>query len=228
MPSPVQVTVLGSGDAFASGGRLHSAYLVESPEATFLVDCGATVMQGLKRHGIDPARIDFVLLSHLHGDHFGGVPFLFMDFLYESERTRPVTIYGPPQTERRVRALFTALYERQGSEPMPFGVSYVELPAAGTSIASGTGQALVTATAMATELAPFGITVNAFAPGFTNTEAALRSMPEEMAPIIKQLAPLGRGTPEDVHGALLLLTSPSGTWMTGQTLNVDGGWVMRI
>src|SRR5882724_4786828 len=79
MPSAAQVTVLGSGDAFGSGGRLNSAYLVESPGATFMVDCGTTVLQGLKRSGVDPARIDFICLSHLHGDHFGGVPFLFMD-----------------------------------------------------------------------------------------------------------------------------------------------------
>jgi len=82
---------------------------------------------------------------------------------------------------------------------------------------------------MAQELAPFKITVNAIAPGFTNTEAALRSLPAGMESMLDQLAPLkGRGTPEDVHGALLLLTTPSGDWITGQTLNVDGGWVMRI
>src|SRR5262245_19654850 len=43
MPNAVQVTVLGSGDAFGSGGRLQSAYLVEGPGATFVVDCGSTI-----------------------------------------------------------------------------------------------------------------------------------------------------------------------------------------
>ena len=136
MANAVQVTVLGSGDAFGSGGRLNSSYLIESREATFIVDCGTTVLQGLKRSGIDPARIDFVCLSHLHGDHFGGVPFLFMDFLYESRRTRPITIYGPPGTEQRVCALFSALYQRQADEQMPYGVSIVELQA-GTKTIQG-------------------------------------------------------------------------------------------
>ena len=131
--APVRVTVLGSGDAFGAGGRLNSAYLVEGPAATFLVDCGTTVLQGLKRAHIDPGRVDFVCLSHLHGDHFGGIPFLFMDFLYESRRTRPITIYGPPSTERRVRALFGALYERQASDGLPFAVHYVELPTPGVT-----------------------------------------------------------------------------------------------
>jgi ribonuclease BN (tRNA processing enzyme) len=137
MPNAVQVTILGSGDAFGSGGRLQSAYLVESPEATFVVDCGSTILQGLKRRGVDPARIDFVCLSHLHGDHFGGVPFLFMDFLYESRRTRPFTVYGPPGTQARVQALFQALYERQADDALPYPVRFVELPTPGATAVQG-------------------------------------------------------------------------------------------
>lgn len=125
----VRVTVLGSGDAFGSGGRLYSGYLVEAPGRTFLLDCGPTVLQSLKRAGYDPAAIDFVLLSHHHGDHFGGVPFLFMEYLYETARTRPLTICGPAGTERRVRTLFAALYERSSTEPLPLPVHYVELRA---------------------------------------------------------------------------------------------------
>src|SRR2546426_4590548 len=105
----VRVTVLGSGDAFGSGGRLHSAYLVETPRHTFLLDCGPTILQALKRNGRDPAAVDFVLLSHLHGDHFGGLPFLFMEYRFEEPRSRPLAVYGPPGTERRVRSLFGAL-----------------------------------------------------------------------------------------------------------------------
>jgi NAD(P)-dependent dehydrogenase (short-subunit alcohol dehydrogenase family) len=81
---------------------------------------------------------------------------------------------------------------------------------------------------MAHELARHEITVNAIAPGFTKTPAALRSLPKGMEDMADQVSPLGGGTPEDVNGALLLLTTPAGRWITGQTLNVDGGWVMRI
>jgi len=127
MADDVRVTVLGSGDAFGSGGRLHSAYLVEGPGTAGLLDCGATVLQGLKRGAIDPACIDFVCLSHLHGDHFAGVPFLFMEYLYMTPRTRPLVVCGPSGTAQRVQALFGALYERQGRAPLPFPVQYVEL-----------------------------------------------------------------------------------------------------
>ncbi|TMA52839.1 MAG: MBL fold metallo-hydrolase, partial [Deltaproteobacteria bacterium] len=123
----VRVTVLGSGDAFGSGGRWHSAYLVESAGATFLLDCGPTILQSLKSGGHDTGRIDFVLVSHLHGDHFGGIPFLFMEYIYEQPRTRPLRVYGPPGTERRVRALFAALYEKNAGMPMPFPVRFEEL-----------------------------------------------------------------------------------------------------
>lgn len=123
----VRVTVLGSGDAFGAGGRLHSGYLVEAPGVTFLVDCGPSVLQALKRGGVDPGAIDFVLLSHLHGDHFGGVPFLFMEYRYERPRTRRLAIYGPPDTAERVERLFSALYERTAAEPRGFDVAYTEL-----------------------------------------------------------------------------------------------------
>lgn len=123
----VRVTVLGSGDAFGSGGRLHSGYLVEAGDHTFLVDCGPSVLQGLKRACIDTARIDFVLLTHLHGDHFGGVPFLLLEYVYENPRTRPLEIVGPPGTEQRCRGLYEALYQRIAREPSPYPVRYREL-----------------------------------------------------------------------------------------------------
>jgi ribonuclease BN (tRNA processing enzyme) len=121
------VTVLGSGDAFGSGGRAHSAYLFEAPGVTFLLEAGPTILQSLKRAGRDPEAIDFVLVSHLHGDHFGGLPFLFLEYRYESRRLRPLPVYGPPGIARRTTALFAALYEEVAREPSPFPVSYQEL-----------------------------------------------------------------------------------------------------
>jgi ribonuclease BN (tRNA processing enzyme) len=124
-----RLTVLGSGDAFGSGGRFHSAYLFEAPGTTFLLDCGPSVLQALKRAQVPPERLDGVFLSHLHGDHFAGVPFLFMDYRYESCRSRPFAVYGPPEVERRVHKLFSALYEKTAAEPSPFPIHYRELTA---------------------------------------------------------------------------------------------------
>lgn len=115
-----RVTILGSGDAFGAGGRLFGCYLVETREATFLLECGPTVLQGLKRAACDPARLDFVLVSHLHGDHFGGVPFLFMEYRYQTPRTRPLALYGPPGLCERTERLFAALYHRIADTASPF------------------------------------------------------------------------------------------------------------
>lgn len=124
---PVQVLILGSGDAFFASGRHHSAYLVRSGSATFLLDCGSTALASLKRHGVAPGSIDAVLLSHLHGDHFSGLPFLFLEYLYVEHRSRPLTIAGPPGTEDRVRRLFHTMYPETAESPLPFPIRYLEM-----------------------------------------------------------------------------------------------------
>ena len=122
-----RVTVLGSGDAFGAGGRLFGCYLVETRSATFLLECSPSVLQGLKRVPCDPGRIDFVLVSHFHGDHFGGVPFLLMEYRYQRPRTRPLALYGPSGLRGRVEDLFAALYRRIAAMEAPFEVTYDEV-----------------------------------------------------------------------------------------------------
>jgi NAD(P)-dependent dehydrogenase (short-subunit alcohol dehydrogenase family) len=99
------------------------------------------------------------------------------------------------------------------------------------SIYSLTKLAVVALTqGLATELGPRNIRVNAIAPGFTTSDAGRRLVPDD-SPFRQMLdlnAPLSAfGTPDQLCGALLLLVSDAGAWITGQTLNVDGGWVMR-
>lgn len=122
-----RVTVLGSGDAFGSGGRLFGCYLVETSTATFMLECGPSVLQGLKRTGRDPGAIDFALISHLHGDHFGGLPFLFMEYRYQTVRARPLALYGPPGMRERVEMLFRALYDSIATSSAPFEARFEEV-----------------------------------------------------------------------------------------------------
>jgi NAD(P)-dependent dehydrogenase (short-subunit alcohol dehydrogenase family) len=91
---------------------------------------------------------------------------------------------------------------------------------------------LVSATVtLATSLGPLGINVNAIAPGLVMNDAGYRSLAED-SPIRAAIAagiPGKKTAPaEDLVGALLLLASDAGTWINGQTLSVDGGWVMRL
>lgn len=85
-------------------------------------------------------------------------------------------------------------------------------------------------TTLATELGRQGIRVNAIGPGMTKTDAGLALTPDD-SPLVQALSgktPIQlRDTPDALCGALLLLVSDAGRWMTGQVLNIDGGWVMR-
>jgi ribonuclease BN (tRNA processing enzyme) len=98
----VRVRLLGTGSPSGNGARMQACILVEHNGGRFLLDCGATSMVALARAGVDPLSLDAVLLSHLHGDHFGGLPFLLLELL-DSRRDNPLAIAGPPETEERVR-----------------------------------------------------------------------------------------------------------------------------
>lgn len=110
--SPVKVTFLGTADAFASGGRVQAGCLVGAGGKTFLLDAGPGTLGALKREGISPGALDFVIVSHLHGDHFGGLPFLILEYMYETPRRRPVVIAGPRNLERRTWALMRMMFPR--------------------------------------------------------------------------------------------------------------------
>jgi ribonuclease BN (tRNA processing enzyme) len=123
----MRITVLGAGDAFFNGSRRHSGYLVEADGACFILDCGTTTLLALKSLGIAAERLDFVAISHLHGDHFGGLPFLFLEYLYEQPRSRPLLIAGPPGTEERVWMLHRAMYRELSQRPLCFPLQFHEL-----------------------------------------------------------------------------------------------------
>ena len=128
--STVRVTFLGTGDAFFAGGRHQAAYLIESPVGSaagaLLVDCGTTALASLNRQNLRPESIDTVFLSHLHGDHTAGLPFLFLYYIYIKPRSRSLRIIGPPGVETRVRLLFEAMYAETAAEPLPFPTEFVE------------------------------------------------------------------------------------------------------
>ncbi len=108
--SAVQVQFLGSGDAFGSGGRLQSCILVRHPGGRFLIDCGASAMVSLRRFDVDPNSIDGVFVTHLHGDHFGGLPFLILDAQLVSRRAAPLLVAGPPGLCERLPAAMETLF----------------------------------------------------------------------------------------------------------------------
>jgi len=120
-----EVLFVGSGDAFGSGGRRNTAILIRQEDQTLLVDCGPSTLAGLKQLGIDPAEIDAIVISHFHGDHVGGIPFLLLDYLFETQRDRPLEVLGPPGIEEWVDLLARA-YAYESIRECGFGVDYRE------------------------------------------------------------------------------------------------------
>lgn len=105
----MRLKVLGCGEAFNAGGRLHTSFLVEWDGFRLLMDCGPSVLVGLRRHDIDPMSIDAVAISHLHGDHFGGLPFLDR-FFHAFGRPRPLPVWGPPLLRERLEMALGAFF----------------------------------------------------------------------------------------------------------------------
>ena len=100
----MRLTIIGCGDAFGSGGRFNTCFMVEAGGRTILLDCGASSLVALKARNIDLNAIDGVVLSHLHGDHFGALPFFLLDAQFGLRRSRPLTVAGPPGTRERLDA----------------------------------------------------------------------------------------------------------------------------
>jgi ribonuclease BN (tRNA processing enzyme) len=97
----IQLHFLGSGDAFGSGGRFQPCLRLQSGNDSILIDCGASSLSAMKREAMNQTEVGWVLISHLHGDHFAGVPFLILDGQF-SKRTRPLVVAGPPGIRKRV------------------------------------------------------------------------------------------------------------------------------
>jgi ribonuclease BN (tRNA processing enzyme) len=126
----MRLTVIGSGDAFGSGGRFNTCFHLETGQRTVLIDCGATTHVALRAHGVDPNDIDGIVLTHLHGDHFGGIPFVMLDAQYISRRERPLTLAGPPGTRERVAAALEVFFPGSTKTNWRFPWTVVEIAVA--------------------------------------------------------------------------------------------------
>ncbi|XVQ10475.1 MBL fold metallo-hydrolase [Spirillospora sp. CA-255316] len=138
MSTAVTVSVIGAGDAFGSGGRLQTCLHVQPPDrdASLLIDCGATALTGLKRGGVEPNDVSVVAISHLHGDHFGGLPFLILDGQFR-RRVRPLHLVGPPGLAERLERAMEVFFPGSTSVTRRFPVQLHELPPGSTASVDG-------------------------------------------------------------------------------------------
>ena len=124
----MKLTFLGCGDAFGSGGRFNTCFHLErAAGGNVLIDCGASSMVAIRKAGVDPNGIAAILVTHLHGDHFGGLPFFILDAQLVSRRRAPLVIAGPPGLGERLAKLMEAMFAGSSTVERRFAVEVREL-----------------------------------------------------------------------------------------------------
>jgi ribonuclease BN (tRNA processing enzyme) len=122
----LEIKLMGTGDAFGSGGRLQTCFLLRTADGPLLLDCGASSLVALKAAGEEPNDVGWVLITHLHGDHFGGLPFLILDGQFR-HRERPLVIAGPPGIGERVTAALECFFPGSSTARRRYEVRFQEL-----------------------------------------------------------------------------------------------------
>ncbi len=98
--TPLELTFIGTGNAFAPT-RYWSSFLVNG---RYLFDAPPTALPHLKKLGKDPRDIEVIFISHFHGDHYFGLPFLLLEYAELAPREKDLTIIGPPGIQKRLEA----------------------------------------------------------------------------------------------------------------------------
>jgi ribonuclease BN (tRNA processing enzyme) len=125
----MRVQFLGCGDAFGSAGRFNSCFLVEHSAGAFLIDCGASSLIAMRKFAVDPNCIDAVFVSHLHGDHFGGLPFLILDAQFYSRRRAPLALIGPAGLRDRLTQAMEVFFPGSSKAVRKFSIEIQEIGA---------------------------------------------------------------------------------------------------
>src|ERR1700684_1687224 len=122
----MQLQFVGCGDALGSGGRFNTCFHVTGENVNFLIDWRESSLPALKRLGIARDAIDLILITHFHGDHFGGLPFLLLDAQF-TRRSRPLMIAGPEGIQMRLAQVMEALFENSSKTKQRFDLTMVAL-----------------------------------------------------------------------------------------------------
>ena len=133
----MKLTILGSGDAFGTGGRLQKSLHLSASDQNILVDCGATTLIAMAQAELDPNAISAVVLTHLHGDHFSGLVWFLLHAKHVAKRSEPLTIFGPAGTRERLATAAEALFPGASYPPSHFDLDFVEIAEATTLDVAG-------------------------------------------------------------------------------------------
>jgi ribonuclease BN (tRNA processing enzyme) len=127
----LRLSFVGTGNAFAPGGLCWNGFVLNE---RFLFEAPPQALQSLNRMQVDPNGIDAVILSHHHGDHFLGLPFMLLHWKYFG-RKQPVVIVGPPGTKDLALTIAESVYP--GINEIKFEVDWREVAAGETTSING-------------------------------------------------------------------------------------------
>jgi ribonuclease Z len=115
------LTILGSGAALPTAIRATTAQYIECNNRHILIDCGEGTQSQIRKYGIKLQKISHILISHLHGDHFFGLPGLLstMNLL---GRNQGITVYGHPELEQLIKGMLEI-----GKNKLTFQINFVPL-----------------------------------------------------------------------------------------------------
>lgn len=105
----MKITLLGTGSPIPDPNRAGPSTLVQSRDATLLVDCGRGVLLRMTETGVLPVMLSAVLLTHLHSDHLTDLNDVITTHWVMTREPTPLRLYGPPRTQEVVDGLLAML-----------------------------------------------------------------------------------------------------------------------
>ncbi len=120
----MKIVFVGVGEAFDEN-RANTSVLLQSGGKYLLLDCGFSVPNSFWNLCPDPLNLDSVWISHLHGDHFFGLPQVLLRF-YEQGREKDLTVAGGPGLEKSVKTAFDLAYPGVWNK-MKYCVEFLEV-----------------------------------------------------------------------------------------------------
>ena len=129
-----KLKIVGSGDAFGTGGKYNTSFLLNGEQGACLIDCGASTLIRLKQLNIDLPDIRSIFISHFHGDHYSGLPFLILSYCYEYECENELNLVGPKGLKDRLYSLQEAMYPDTGYLLEKLNINFMEFDSNGIQV----------------------------------------------------------------------------------------------